>query len=759
MTFARTILVAAAFGAGAAAFAADPPPVPSAPSTRDAPRYDPAWWDAAWQFRKAVRVAFPGQGNDLPVDFFRSKAAAKLLGERSLTAKAVVLFEEKGGQPSREVVVTDAGGTVIPSRAYASGWGKKVTVLFRAEPVTATYYIYYGNRKAKQSRLPWNRTSYPLVMVTVPVEKADAIASPASASRAVLAAPDAVRPAGKIGTYHVNNLTNPFGLEAGQHYVTLYTGLMYAPATGRYEFAVDAGGTAHLVIDGSLVLTANGGDEPARNWKTRSALNLRTGVHRFAILHGERADAQGIRVGWRQPGERDIVLMTGTAFARSNYIPVELVGFEEHGEAVTPFFTVDQPDVAFRLPNDRTRVPLRLNNLTAARNVAFRWTVGKQTYAGREPNVLAEAGGECEVVLEAFVGGKPAGEYRRSVSLRALRIVEPEVAVEMTSCPLVAYAGEKSGLTFKLTSLCDAALPIRAERRVGDDVTGTQIDLAPRASRPIEIALPALPKDQDVLDVTFRISAGPLELATRSLRVSRPGPHLAELKQHLGHLVDPDGRRVVILTGLEDEAKHRRWLILRWLAAQARAPAERILLFGDPMRNVADGPSPYVDRLRRQARALNRTLTFVESGQSRVVPCVGDIPAFATALDDHQPQLVVISPGSHDARSGVDRRTWARCLDVMIDLARARPNRPRIVLVTPPPLVNDLRTSQQLAKAMRAIARRHNLPCVDLHDLLVRGPRWRRAYQQDPSDLVFDLYPNANAQRAIANAIWERIGK
>jgi hypothetical protein len=722
-------------------------------------QHNPKWWDEAWQFRKTVRVEFPGHGGDLPVDFFRSKEAARLLGERSLTAKAVILFEQGGGNAGREVVVVDAEGNVVPSRAYATGWGKKVSVLFQAQPVTAIYHIYYGNPKARRQRARWASTSYPLIMVTVPVDKPGALRSPSIAARAVLVDPKKTRPAGKIGTYHVSNLTNPFGLKAGQDYVTLYTGLMYAPATGRYEFAVDAGGTAHLLIDGGLVLTAEGGKKPARNWKRRSSLNLREGVHRFTILHGERADAQGIRVGWQPPGERDIELMTGVAFARSNYLPVRIVGLEERDEAVTPFFTIDPPDVAFRVAGDRTRVPLRLNNLTVARNATFRWTVGKQAYEGREPQVLADAGGDCTVVLDALVDGKSVGTYSRSISLKALRIVEPNVAVEMVSCPLISYHGEESHLTFKLTSLCDATLPIIAERRVGDQKKATSLQLAPRAVRPIEVDLPELPKDTDALDVEFRLSAGPLQLATRSLRVIRPGPHLARLRQHLGHLVDSEGRRVVIVTDLEQEAQHRRWLILRWLAGQARSPAERILVFGDPMRNVADGPSAYVDQLQRRARGLNRSVTLVESGQSRVVPCVGDLPAFAQALAKHRPELVVVSPGSHDARSGVHRRTWARCLDVMIDLARHQPEPPRLVFVTPPPLVDDLKTSRGLADAMRAVARRHNIPCVDLHDLLIRDKSWRKAYQQDPRDLVFDLYPNAKAQRTIAEAIWDRIGK
>lgn len=712
------------------------------------------WWNKAWRYRKIVQIKFPRQGNDLPVNFF---APTKLLGERALTGKAVIEIGGKANQPGREVVVTDESGKVMPARAYASGWGQKVTVLFRAEPKTAEYFIYYGNPKAKRRRMTWRRSAYPLMMVTVPVADGAAIKTPAAACKALLAA---AKERGKIGTYSVNNPVNPFGLEAGKHYITLYSGLMFAPSTGAYDFSLDAGGIAHLYLNGALALTVRGGPEPVRDWKHAASVKLEQGVQNFTILHGERVGAQGIRVGWKAPGQRRIELMTGTAFARSNYAPAELVGFEELGKVATPFFAVKRSDKALKLPGGDTVVTLKLRNLTRGDGLTYKWTLGDKVLVEHSPQCFVKAGGDFKVVLEVFKGPKSLGTFTRTVNLRALRYVKADATSELLSCPAIVYQGEEAKVTFRVSNLSEEMVPLQySQSTSGEKPITTAIELPAGASEPVDVPLQAPAGAKKSVQVTFRLSLMGYQLTEETVQVMRPGMHLAGLKTKLGRLVDRKGRRIVLITTLENEADYRRWAVLKWAAKQLRGGGKTVLLFGDRMLNVPDSTEGqgYVGRLKRLLAAQGRTLTFVRRSGNAIVPCIADIPAFATALKTHRPDLVIISPGSFDTQKGVARRQLARSLDVLIDIARSMDDPPRVALVTPPPLVSNPKLSGRMSDAVRTVARQHHVPVVDLHSLLSKGSGWQNAYKEGTEDAVFYLYPGLTAHRAIAEAIFEAV--
>jgi len=844
------------------------------PPSRAAGRKPVPWWNRAWKYRKVVRVKFPKQGNDIPVNFFEP---SKLLGKRSLTGRVTIVIESRSKRPGKEVVVTDAAGRLVPARAYASGWDQQVTVLFKAQPRTADYYLYYGNPEAKRARLDWRgRSAYPIMMVTVPVKDADAIRTPARACRAILEAPEVKT---RMGAYSINSSRNLFGLRPGVNYITLYSGLIYAPVDGTYEFAVNAGGTAHLLIDGSLVLTVRGRARPARAWKHKAAVKLDEGVHNFAVLHGESSGAQGIHMGWRRPGQLRIALMTGSAFARSNYTPAKVVGFEELGKETTPFFTFERPGEAFTLSSGEAVAHLKLNNLTRGDGLCYRWKVGALSFTERSPRCFVPAGRESSITLEVFRGDRSLGTYTRSLSLRAIRRRKGEAAFELLTCPNVCYAGERARLTFRVTNLSDYSLPLRHERELstGRSVTGTMnipargkkqvtvalpritgrdswaqltlrlwhkdvklghqtwrvvrhepgrpelvarpgrpidgkrppyvvvaapkdiahegeqaaltfvvgnlanypvslryehelstgrsvssyLDLPPRGEESVHSDLPTPPSAASFAQVTSRMWLATDQMGVATVRAVRPGPWLASLTPDLGHLVDPgrERRRTVIVTELEDASRYRRWALAKWVWRQFKSAPDTIMLFGDPMLNVADssGEDSYVDILRKRLARAGKTLRFVEGARDAVAPCVADIPAFGAALARHAPDLVIISPGSRDALSGASRRQFARALDVLIDLARGRENAPAVVIISPPPLLSNPKVSEGLARAARTVAKQHHVPFVDIHKLIMDKKDWKSAYKQGADDEVYYLYPNAETHKEIAESVLGKI--
>ncbi len=713
-----------------------------------------AWWNKAWKYRKIVRVNFPRRGNDLSIDFFKPST---LLGRRFLTGKAVITLESKNSPSTEGIVVTDSEGKVLPCRAYAGALRHRATVMFRAEPKTADYYIYYANPKAKPAGHNWRRDAFPLMMVTVAVASPEDIETPARAARAVLQAEQQV---GKTKTHTVQFSGNPFRLKAGAHYITLYSGLLYAPEAGTYQFALDVGGTAHLLIDGSLLLTVRGGPRPAGAWGKKVSAALDRGLHTCTILHGETTTTQGIRVAWRQPGDRQFSLVTGDAFARGSYAPAEVIGFGKLSKAVNPFFTFERSDAAFKVGGGKAMAALKLQNLTPGDRWRCKWNVGNQSFTGCSPMCFLEADKKYKVLLEVSKDGESFGTYERTVNLAVLPHVGVEAALELVRCPNVVYDTEEARLTFKISNSSECAVPVRFERAAPKDKAASKdIEVPPGGERSLDIDLVSPPPEDSSGLVRYRLWLAGSLLEEETVHLVRPGPHLARLKPKLGHLVDHKGRRVIIATRLEDENEYRRWAVLKWLARLFAKSPKKILIFGDPMVNISgrDGSGGYVKRLKTQLGAAGVTVTFVQSNQDAVIPCIADIPTFASALAEHSPDLVVVSPGSRDALKGVARRQLARALDVFIDLARSQEHPAEVVLVSPPPLVSNPRRSAALATAVETVARQHHVRFVGLHSLITSQDNWKNLYKQGANDEVYYLYPNPSTHEKLAEAILDAV--
>ncbi|MFO7897616.1 MAG: GDSL-type esterase/lipase family protein, partial [Planctomycetota bacterium] len=1091
---------------------------------------------------------------------------------------------------------------------------------------------------ARVKRKRWNRDPYPLMMATLPFGSMPARGAPIipDVKKAALALARATPRdilGNVMGIYSVDTPVNPHELKPGRRYVTVYTGLLYAPETGEYRFAVNAGGAAHLFIDCRRVQTATGHDSAAGPWRKTSRARLDEGIHNFTILHGETTRRQGIKVGWRPPGARELSTMSGSAFARSNYAPVELVGYEKHAEPTTPFFTVDQVGTAYQLPDGTVKAFVKLTNRTLGSGLRYLWRVGNATYTGPSPRTFVNVAGESDpdqrkqlasfpISLEVFKGGKSLGTYERTMKLTSLARVKVDAHADLQACPEILYDGEPTGATFNVRNLSEDAVPFRyrwtrAARRItlaprarreleaavaapdrdggvaavtltlsaggrpvgeatveirragghcasrlvrlgrrlpagrpvithrpgdvvyegrrarvrfglvnpsdrpvtvecaarlsgersragtlelaaagadsvrvelpaptrgapraeamftlaregrriaeaavafrhdgrrvvgkvdrlghrlGEDgprvrlavgpddiavgpggaavtfrvanqgtrpvtlgyrwrapaetilipphgeialtsecptplvdgaittlglhlrradrqaaeaairlereggrvrarlrrlgqrttprraplglavdpagvviaedfrirpdpsrgprlklrvrnggarrlaltrewlvpgerpasnalslpadaattielrlpepeharratlrlwrkethladvavtvgrtadgalsgtvsraapagsapapvgvridpgqvvynseralvtfrasngssrpvrasydwavplreVTGGEIEVAAGGRRPIDVPLP-VPAGRDGVAATFSVWVADVMIGGASVHVVRPSRRLRRLHTKLGHLVDGRGRRVALLMRPEDQARHRRWALVKWIAGKVRSGPATVLLYGDPMTNApGGGDSGYVDVVSARLEASSRTVTFAENRRGAVAPVLADLPAFAAALAEHRPELVILSPGSADALKGVPANTFSRAVDAMIDVARDQPGRPRLVLVTPPPLVSNPKQSGALAKAMRMLARRHRLPCVDLHRLVRSRSDWKAAYQEagGADDGLYHLYPNASVQKDLAEAILRAI--
>ncbi len=1098
------------------------------PALAAAPPTDAPWWNDQWAHRKIVRLDIPEQGDDLPVNFLEP---TKLLGHHHLTARAVITIEEPTAPLDRDIVVTDARGEPVPSHSFPLGWdADRATVTFRADLGEPLYYLYYGNPDAPAVRERPPRPDGTLMTATIrlgPVSGADGpnIEDPADAALALANA----GPEDRVGRPDIINSidtrSNPHRLEEGYRYATVYSGLLFTPAAGEYQFVVNAGGTAFLFINGREIKRVSGDESPVGRWAEPGSVWLDEGAHSITVIHGETARQQGIRLGWQPPGARSVSLIDRAAFARGNHVPTEQIGYQKQGRPLTPFFTVGKANIAYQLPDGAVKTPLVLEDRTPGTGLVHRWRVGDATYTERSPRLFVDVTGESRseereqlanlpVSLEVWRDGASLGTYERTINLTSLPRADLDAGVELRDSPRIIYEDEPAAAAFEIRNrsqarfrfgyrwvrsasgfslepggrtvleavipapqrdgertavtldLAAAGRPVavatvelsrtdgrtdarltRLEQRVGaatpvlshrpdhvvyhgrsarvqfgvanpaaraagitasarlsigrvddgspgpegevtlprydelelvtecpvprldcldesiglrlsdgrgplaeavvrierkdgrlraradriehrtngagrqvalgiepgdvmivedfragpgreprlelhvrnrrpdrlalarewsvegessrsqtlelapdetaslrlplpepgpeergraalrlwhegqrlidltveverrddgglagtvarhtatDDVgspvdvrvaprnavprseravvrfratnhTGTsarltcewlvpvrevtagELDLAGGERRHVEVPLPA-PTDRAGVTGSFSVWAAETALDGAGLRVVRPGRALHRLDTELGHLIDRQGRKATLVLRPEDPAEHRRWAPIKWLAGKLRSRPSTVLFYGDPMTNpsLADTPG-HTDVLaqRLKSRRSGAALTVVESRRAGPEPTLADLPAFAAALAEHQPDLVIISPGSSLARTGVAPRALSRSLHAMIEVARDQPAPPRVVLVAPPPLVSHPEHSAALAEAVLNIARRHRLPCADLHRLITAESDWRAAYREPgvAADGLYLLYPNAPAQAEMAEAI------
>ena len=518
------------------------------PGPAAAPPTDAPWWNDQWSSRKIVRLDLPEQGDDLPVNFLEP---TELLGHHYLTGRAVITIEEPTAPLGRDIVVTDGRGEPVPSHAFPLGWdADRATVTFRADLGEPLYYIYYGNPDAPTDRERPARPDGTLMTATIrlgPASGADSpiIEDPAEAARTLANAgpEDRIAPPDVINS--IDTRTNPHRLEEGYRYATLYSGLLFTPAAGEYRFAVNAGGTAYLFINGREVKRVSGDESPVGPWAEPGAVRLDEGAHSITVIHGETARQQGIRLGWQPPGARSVSLIDRSAFARGHHVPTEQIGYQKQGRPLTPFFTVGKANVAYQLPDGTVKTPLVLEDRTPGTGLVHRWRVGDATYTERSPRLFVDVTGESRpeerdqlanllVSLEVWRDGASLGTYERTINLTSLPRADIDAGVELRDSPRILYEDEPGAAAFEIRNRSQERF--RFGYRWVRSAAG--FSLEPGGRTVLEAVVPAPQRDGERTAVTLDLAAAgrPVAVATVELRRTdgRTASRLIRLEQRAG---------------------------------------------------------------------------------------------------------------------------------------------------------------------------------------------------------------------------------
>lgn len=740
---------------------------------------EPPWWDAQWPYRKFLTVPLPPVP---PAETFGISPAIPEVQKKALLEDLqlpifvrVVINGEGHFAPNEADIrvvdpsVGDPAKAVIPHKVVERLGGGEVVLMFRAPPggQTREFCVYYGNLAAPAPPEPeW---SVPAGNAFVKVLSHAYGGYPYSASALKTALQNIVGSKSKGWTplSEIRLPINPWGVLSGETVVNLYHGFLLIPVDDRYWVSLNSGGTAIVFLDGKETQSAAGSGSPNEEWTRRQKYELREGYHHFLVVQSESQDYHGLWLGIRQSG-KSFFTPVGYQMGRA-YIEAEVTRFDTQDAACQPFFTYHLPHTAIEIKDPSAAGKSKPGRIAAyvelrdrsryGKEVKRLWRIDERTAEGSRSAALLDLGTPYDVKLELKKGTQTLGEYSRRIEIPSLPVETVNLFFDVIYFPYIVYAKEQTNITFRLTN--ETSSPILAECQVVFKGFKTG------RLKPFELTVPPKGEESALVPLSFseftastgsigiKVFVGRQQYFDESFQIIHSPRAIEDLHPGMGCLLNAADERVIITTDLEDPAKYRRGAIFKWVAGIAKSPPAKVLLLGSPMRNEAkhgQQAKTYLDLVKEHFSTVKRQFSFVERAKT-LNPILADLPLLARELSKSKPDLVIISPGPDDAYYGESVWVYERSLDVMIDLIRNANPGARIVLVSPPPLAENVKLSALYVEAMRTISRQHHTQFVDLHGLLTKNdPDWLRLYRE-PGGKVIYLYPTEDGQKRIAEEV------
>ena len=740
---------------------AGPPPGGQPVAPRDA-----AWWNAAWQSR--LRVTASVTGTDPARE--RDWAAFNKFEASPLTASAEIWRRDPEALAAQsDVRVVDLRGNLVPCKAYFVGKPETLTVLFPVPRSGGDFDIYYGNANP-QDKPPddWLPATNSLTVTTLSIA---AQIFPLNLPQVKAALRGNVTLHGRVFVNQVDFPNgNPIRLAAGnQRYVTCIEGLLNCEAGGEYQFGIDSGGPAFLLIDGKPAGSSAGMHHPTGQWRNVSTIGLSEGYHHLRLVVSEMSRLQGVRLGWMPPGGERVEVIPRSAYAK--YVQVIPREFRQASKPFSTYFTCSNPSVGVNI-EAKTVVPVELVNLSTTDGAGkweYVWEINKVTeIRDRKPKVPLEIDQLHIIKLKAYKDGQLVDSLERSYRPTAHTSTKPSFRLETISAPNIVFVGEKENLSFRVHSnipgsvALDWACTLRkaAGSKNGKPVYAilSETNGTLSGSSFGESAL-SIPLDTTRLDVESEIvvtlSITGVPVTSTMFHVIPVGSKIEHLKNAVDCLINGDGNRVIISTFLVDESDFRKWAAWFYVKRSLDFSKKKVLLYGSPMENTpcaGEVFNSYVSRLRVRCQGTCAGFEFVKRFDE-VNGILADVPHFAQVLASRDAEVIVISPGSSDVRRGIPTRDYKRSLHLMLDLIRMKNPEIRAVLVSPPPLATNVLLSNQYRTATKELALENRVTFVDIHTPLDGSSLWKY-FKSKLNDGVFLTYPNDEGQEDIANAIF-----
>ncbi|HEY3322378.1 MAG TPA: hypothetical protein VGP72_18090 [Planctomycetota bacterium] len=152
---------------------------------------------------------------------------------------------------------------------------------------------------------------------------------------------------------YFNVKTDEFGrvlaVNNPQNYVAAYEAFLRVPMDGSYKFALDTMGVAHLLIDGTLVVSASAPDPRRLPFDLNKTIELKEGLHRVVLFYADAPTQPGqtsmslslfgVRLHWQPPMSKSLLCIPPQAFPHA--LPSVVTRAEGGKDYIQPFINVD----------------------------------------------------------------------------------------------------------------------------------------------------------------------------------------------------------------------------------------------------------------------------------------------------------------------------------------------------------------------------------------------------------------------------------
>ncbi len=242
-----------------------------------------AWWHKDWKVRRkvVVRGRTNAPGDDICYAEFYTGG-----------------MMQKDG---RDVRVVESG-RLVPYQIIHFGPGDFVKLVIKLDKTRRsqrTYYVYYGNPKAKP--LQYKFEIQRGLLLEVRQYKGGGCGNWRQMQATMRKAAGYVMNRGFVKQIHYGY--NPFG--PSTNCFSIYTGWLAITKPGPYTFAVTSDDASFFFVDGKMTIQYPGIHRAVRDARRNKTVTLKRGLHKIELYHLQLGAYMAAVVAWRPPWEKN----------------------------------------------------------------------------------------------------------------------------------------------------------------------------------------------------------------------------------------------------------------------------------------------------------------------------------------------------------------------------------------------------------------------------------------------------------------------